>query len=143
VAKLTSEKLVEIMQPYLEPGEQVISCAYGMQQPSWGLIIPLMIVAIVPGAITQALLTKYYMAALTNRRILFFNCTSGRKIKEIIEYRPGALPPANISKGAIFAVLKVEDPRGPLRVKFHRSAIANNREQAVVIGNAFGAKLAA
>jgi hypothetical protein len=32
--------------------------------------------------------------------------------------------------------MRVADPQGAMKIKFHRAAVANNREQAVAIGNA-------
>jgi len=136
LAKLTNEMIAGAVQPFMEPGEQIIYCAYGIQQPSWGLIIPLIIFAVLPGLITQALLTKYFMAVLTNRRLLLVNCSSSRKPREILEYRPGAMPLIAVTQGPVFAAMRIADPRGAMKIKFHRAAVANNREQAVAIGNA-------
>lgn len=136
MAKLTQEKLGAAVQPFLEPGEQLMYCAYGMQQPGIGFVL-------LTGMIGQALFTKYYIAALTNRRLLLFHCVSKLRVREIIEYRPGAIPPLSVKHGAIFAVMTVSDPRGAMKIKFHRSVVANNREQAEAIGNAVAGRQAA
>lgn len=143
MAKITDERIAAAIQPFLEPGEQIQTNAYGFHQMSMWIMIPLILVALLPAFIAQALLTKYYMVVLTNRRILFFHCDNKLKVKEIIEYRPGAMPPVNVSSGMVFAVLKIADTRGAMRIKFHRSGMANNREKAVIIGNAMSGKAAA
>jgi hypothetical protein len=143
VAKITDERIAAAIQPFLEPGEQIQTDAYGFHQMSLWIMIPLILVALLPAFIAQMLLTKYYMVALTNRRILIFHCDNKLKVKEIIEYRPGAMPPVNVSSGMIFAVLKIMDPRGGMRIKFHRATLANNREKAAIIGNAMAVKATA
>src|SRR5687768_1774410 len=57
-------------QPYLEPGEQLRHWAYGVKQPNMLLIVGLTLLAILPGLIAVALLTKEYVVGLTDRRFL-------------------------------------------------------------------------
>lgn len=140
MARLTQQQIATAVQPFLEPGEQVLYCAYGIQQPSWLLIAPLVILAILPGLITQALLSKYYMVVLTNRRGLLVHCAGKLKPREIIEYRPGAIPPVTVSQGPFSTVMRITDPLGAIRIRFYRAAVANNREQAAAIGNALAAR---
>lgn len=136
MARFTQEKLAVAVQPFLEPGEQILNCAYGMQQPGIGFVL-------LTGLIGQALFTKYYVAALTNRRFLLLHCTGKLRVREIVEYRPGAIPPLDVKHGAIFAVMTIDDPHGAMKIKFHRSVVANNREQAEAIGNAINGRQAA
>jgi len=47
------------------------------------------------------------------------------------------MPLIAVTQGPVFAVMRIADPRGgAMKIKFHRAAVANNREQAVAIGNA-------
>ena len=75
-------------QPYLEPGEQLKHWAYGVKQPSMLLILPLFLLAILPGAIAVALLTKEYIVGLTDRRFIVLRfkgrCRLLRKMVELI-----------------------------------------------------------
>lgn len=134
--KFTTERLASVVQPYLEPGEQFIYVAYGMQQPGIGFVL-------LTGVIGQALFTKYYVVALTNRRLLLVHCISKARVREIIEYRPGAMPPIHVKHGTFFAVMTIADPAGHMKIKFHRNFVANNRETAEAIGNAVNGRQAA
>jgi hypothetical protein len=129
MAKLTDEQIATSLQPFLEPGEQVLNSAYGMSPPK-------LVMLILTGAIGQALFSKYFVLALTNRRLLLLQAISKLRVVEVREYRPGNLPQVSVKQGSIFAVLQLNDPEGSYRIKFHRSAMANNRERAVYIANA-------
>ena len=124
-------------QPYLEPGEQVRNVAYGVKQPHILLIACL-------GPIAAALMTKEYLVALTDRRIIALRF-KGKKVEvqEILEYRLNSLPTAKTSTGAIFTHIKITDPAKPFVVKFHRMGPApQNRENAMAIAAALGGKAA-
>ena len=140
MAKLTNEQITASIQPFLEPGEQVLHTAYGIQQLSLPVMILLLVLALIPGAITMALLQKNFFVVLTNRRGLIIRYTGKYKLREIIEYRPGGVPPITVSQGAIFAVMRVADPLGAMKIKFHRAGMVNNRENAVAIANALAAR---
>ena len=56
--------------PYLEPGEHLRNVAFGVRQPNILLMLPLFALAVLPGAIAVALLTKEYVVGLTDRRLI-------------------------------------------------------------------------
>lgn len=123
---------------YLEPGEQIRNVAYGVKQPNIFLIVLLLLLAILPGVIAVALLTKEYLVALTDRRVIVLR-VKGRKamVQEMIEYRLGSLPPAKTSTGAIFTHIQVMDPAKPFIAKFHRAGpVPANRDNAMAIAAA-------
>ncbi len=128
-------------QPYLEPGEQLRHWMYGVKQPSMLLIFPLFLLAILPGAIAVALLTKEYIVGLTDRRfiVLRFN---GKKIEvqEVLEYPLSSLPPVQASTGGLFTHIKVLDPAKPFVAKFHRMGMPGNREHGMAIEAALTGK---
>ena len=101
-------------QPYLEPGEQLKHWAFGVKQPSMLLILPLFFLAILPGAIAVALLTKEYIVGLTDRRFIVLRF-KGKKIdvQEVLEYPLNNLPPVKASTGGLFTHIKIEDPAKP------------------------------
>lgn len=124
-------------QPYLQPGEQIRNVAFGVKQPSMALIIPLFILAIIPGAIATALLTKEYVVALTDRRVLVLHFKGSRiQVQEVLEYSLYNHAPVESSTGAIFTHIKISDPARPFVAKFHRAGMPGNREQAMAIAAA-------
>jgi hypothetical protein len=121
-------------QPYLEPGEQLRHWAYGVKQPSMAIIIPLMLLAILPGVIATAMLTKEYVVALTDRRFIALRFKGGAiRVEEVLEYPLGALPPVKASTGGLFTHLKIEDPAKPFVAKFHRMGMPGNREHTMAM----------
>lgn len=124
-------------QPYLQPGEQLRNIAFGVKQPSMGLIIPLFLLAIVPGAIATALLTKEYVVALTDRRVIVLHFKGSQiQVQEVFEYALNYHAPVETSTGSIFTHIKVNDPAKPFVAKFHRAGMPGNREQAMAIAAA-------
>ncbi|MBA2732666.1 MAG: hypothetical protein H0U54_07210 [Acidobacteria bacterium] len=123
--------------PYLQPGEQLRNIAFGVKQPSMGLIIPLFLLAIVPGAIATALLTKEYVVALTDRRVIVLHFKGSQiQVQEVLEYALNYHAPAETSTGSIFTHIKINDPAKPFVAKFHRAGMPGNREQAMAIAAA-------
>ena len=128
-------------QPYLEPGEQLRHWAYGVKQPSLALIVPLFFLAILPGAIAVALLTKEYVVGLTDRRFLVLRFKGGKiNVQEVLEYPLGSLPPVKASTVGLFTHIKIEDPAKPFVAKFHRLGMPGNREHGQAIEAALTGK---
>ena len=122
----------------LQPGEQIRNVAYGVKQPHILLIVGLVMLAILPGLIAVALLTREYLVALTDRRIIALRI-KGRKAKvlEVLEYPLASLPQAKTSTGPIFTHIRIMDPAKPFTAKFHRAGPApSNRENAMAIAAA-------
>lgn len=125
-------------QPYLQPGEQIRKVAYGVKQPHILLIVGLMLLAILPGLIAVMLLTKEYLVALTDRRVIVLRFKGSKvNVQEVLEYPLSNLPPAKTSTGAIFTHIRIDDPAKPFVAKFHRAGPAPaNRENAMAIAAA-------
>lgn len=123
--------------PYLQPGEQLRNIAFGVKQPSIALMIPLFLLAVVPGAIATALLTKEYVVALTDRRVIVLRFKSSQiQVQEVYEYALNYHAPAETSTGSIFTHIRINDPAKPFVAKFHRAGMPGNREQAMAIAAA-------
>lgn len=120
--------------PYLEPGEQLKHWAYGVKQPNMLLMLPLYALAVLPGAIAVALLTKEYVIGLTDRRLIVLR-TKGKtaQVQEITDYPLSALSQVEASTGALFTHIKILDPAKPFVAKFHRLGMPGNREHAMAI----------
>jgi hypothetical protein len=124
-------------QPYLQPGEQIRNIAFGVKQPSMWAMMPLFILAILPGAIATALLTKEYVVALTDRRFIVLHFKGSQiKVQEIMEYPLFNHAPVETSTGSVFTHIKINDPARPFVAKFHRMGMPGNREQAMAIAAA-------
>ena len=123
--------------PYLQPGEQLRNIAFGVKQPNMWAMLPLFILAILPGAIATALLTKEYVVALTDRRVIVLRFKSSQiQVQEVWEYALNYHAPAETSTGSIFTHIKIHDPAKPFVAKFHRAGMPGNREQAMAIAAA-------
>jgi hypothetical protein len=124
--------------PYLEPGEQLRHIAFGVKQPNMVLILPLFALAVLPGAIAVALLTKEYVVGLTDRRLIVLRFKGKNvAVQEVLDYRLGGqLPPVTSSTGPIFTHIKIEDQAKPFVAKFHRMGMPGNREGAMAIAAA-------
>lgn len=123
--------------PYLQPGEQLRHIAFGVKQPSMVAMLPLFLLAIVPGAIATALLTKEYVVALTDRRVIVLRFKSSQiQVQEVLEYALNYHAPVETSTGSIFTHIKINDPAKPFVAKFHRAGMPGNREQAMAIAAA-------
>lgn len=124
-------------QPYLQPGEQLRNIAFGVKQPSIWAMLPLFILAVLPGAIATALLTKEYVVGLTDRRFIVLRFKGSQiQVQEIMDYPLYGHAPVQTSTGSIFTHIKINDPAKPFVAKFHRMGMPGNREQAMAIAAA-------
>ena len=125
--------IVAAFQQHLQPGEQLYNYAYGVKQPPFLLILVLMLLAVVPGVIATALLTKEYVIGLTDRRLIVIRFSGKLNPKEVFDYPLYQLPPVKTSTGALFTHITIKDPRKPFVAKFHRLGLKTNRDQAMAI----------
>ena len=122
---------------YLEPGETLRHWAYGVKQPHVLAIIGLYALAILPGIIGVAVMTREYVVGMTDRRFIALRFRGGAiKVEGVLAWPLDALPPARTSTGALFTHIALADPARPFRAKFHRLGMAGNREQAMAMGAA-------
>jgi hypothetical protein len=131
MARFKDAEVTAAIQPHLHPGERLRHWAYGVRQPP-----TLLIFVLTP--LGTALLTKEYVVALTDRRLLVLRTRRGLRVEEITEYPLDNLPPAQTSAGALFTHIRIEDADKPFAAKFHRLGMANNREHAAAIAAALG-----
>jgi len=137
MARYKDPIVTELLGKQLHPGEQLYHWAYGVKQPPMGLIILLTLLAVVPGAIATALMTKEYIVGLTSHRVLILRVKGGKaNVLEITEYDRRNLPPAKTSTGALFTHIALADPARPFVAKFHRLGMTNNRDHAMGIAAA-------
>jgi hypothetical protein len=129
---MSDQKVARAVAPYLEPGEELENFAFGARPPHFLIIAFLMFLAVLPGVIAVALLTKSYLVGLTSRRLLVLRYR-GRELKvlEIMEYDRGKLPLVKSSTGPLFVHLAILDTINPFRAKFHRRG--ENRTNALAI----------
>jgi hypothetical protein len=137
MARYKDPVVTELLGKQLHPGEQLYHWAYGVKQPPMGLIILLTLLAVLPGAIATALMTKEYIVGLTSHRVLILRVKGGKaNVLEITEYDRRNLPPAKTSTGALFTHIALADPARPFVAKFHRLGMTNNRDHAMGIAAA-------
>ena len=131
MARFKDADVTAAVEPHLQPGEQLRNWAYGVKQPPLILIILLTPLAV-------AFLTKEYVAALTDRRLLVLRVKRKLQIEEVMEYPLDKLPPAETSTGPLFTHIKIDDAAKPFVAKFHRAGMPHNREHATAIAAALG-----
>lgn len=125
--------------PYLEPGETIRRVAYGIKQPNLLLIMAMYSIAILPGAIALMLLTKEYVVALTDRRVIVLRFSGRLIVKEVTEYALTEPRASRTRAGLLFVHVRVSDPQRPFKAKFHRYGMPANMESAQEIGAALAA----
>jgi len=134
VARFRDESIMtNALSAQLQPGEQLYYYAYGVKQPNIFLIILLMCLAILPGAIAVALLTKEYVIGMTERRLIVLRFSGKMKIKEVTDYWLDRLPRVVQSTGSLFTHIKIEDPQKPFVAKFHRLGAKQNRDMSMAM----------
>ena len=126
MARYNDENVPAAIQPYLQAGEELRHWAYGVKQPHVLLIA-------LTGAILTAALTKSYIVALTDRRLLVLRFEGSLKVTEVTEYALSSRPQASGSRGMLFTHLRINDPAKPFVAKFHRMGMPNNRAHSTAI----------
>lgn len=139
MARYKPELVVETLNQHLQPGETLEHYAYGVKQPHFGLIVVLIALAILPGLIAVALLTKEYVIGLTDKRLIVLRVSGKIKVKEVSEYALEGLAPVKTSTGGLFTHIKISDQAQPFVAKFHRMGMKENRAHAMAIGDALAA----
>lgn len=140
MARLNDEQIRDAFQPVLMPEEELQYMAFGIKQPGLPLMIGLFSLAILPGAIAVAMLTKSYLIGLTNKRLIILQIKSAAKaeIKQIIEYSLEEILSMNVASktGALFTTIKIKDAEKPCSMKMHRAFSETNRPHAMAIAEA-------
>ena len=139
MARFKDEPVKAALEAQLQPGEQLQYYAFGVKQPNMGLIILLVCLAILPGLIAVAVLTKEYVIGLTDRRLIVLRVGGGVKVKEVSEYALGDMRGVKTSTGSLFTHIAIGGPV-PFTAKFHRMGMKTNREQAMAIASVLTSK---
>ncbi len=140
MAKLNDEQIHQAFAPHLHPGETLTHWAFGVKQPSILLMLPLFILAVLPGLIATLMLTKNYLIGLTADRfvVLRVKSISNAELKEVVEYGLNELrnDAVKTSTGPLFTHIKIASETKPFAAKFHRAFSKGNRPQAMAIAEA-------
>ena len=137
MAVINEDKVAEVAEAHLEPGEKIVSWAYGVKQPHILLIVLLMAIGVLPGVIVVFLLTKNYLLVLTNKRLLVLTIKgpSNAAVKHATSYALSGLRGTRVktSAGMIFVHICIDDAKAPFVAKFHRAYSKSNRPNALQI----------
>lgn len=140
MAKLSDEQINVAFAPHLGPNEALRHWAFGVKQPSLAFILPLFVLAIVPGAIAVHLLTRNYLVGITDHRLIVLRVKSmsNGEVKEVREYDLADLAAmqVTVSTGALFTHIAIADPARPFTARFHRAFSKTNRAHAMAIAEA-------
>lgn len=135
MARFNDTNVPNAIRPYLQAGETLKHWAYGVKQPNLVLIAGLIALAILPGLLAVHFLTKNYIVAITDRRLIILSFARKLKIKEVKTYPIDQLPTAAASVGPIFTHLRLKDSKSSFYSKFHRMGMPNNRMHSLAIVN--------
>jgi hypothetical protein len=123
--------------PHLLPGETLKYYGYGVKQPNMLLIVLLICLAVLPGIIATAILTKHFFIGLTDKRflVLEIKSMSNHAVKSVTEYPLMSIKPDMVkaSTGPLFTHIKIVDAQKPFVAKFHRMGMKTNREHCQAI----------
>jgi hypothetical protein len=125
MARYNDENVPAAIRYYLKRGEVLHHYAFGVKQPT--------VLLMLLGPAVTRMLTRHYIVALTNRRLLVLEFTGDLKINNVTEYGLDALPEATGSVGMIFTKLRINDQNRPFTAKFHRMGMPNNRMHSMAI----------
>jgi hypothetical protein len=131
MARYNDENVPAAIQPHLKSGEVLRHYAYGVKQPN--------VLLMLLGPIVTAMLTKNYIVAMTDRRLLVLEFHGELKVTGVTEYALDSMPAATGSVGMIFTRLQINDSAKPFRAKFHRMGMPNNRMHSTAILEALNA----
>ena len=138
MAKLSDENFYQAVQPHLKAGERVRHFAYGVKEPSLWVIILLFVTIL--GALGLGLVTRHYVVALTDVRVIIVELRSGLfsvefDAKEVTSYLLVELArmPVSSSLGAASTFLRIEDPSRPFEARFYRRVSPGNKPNSQAI----------
>ena len=140
MAKLNDEQIKQAFAAHLHPGETLKHWAFGVKQPSILLMLPLFALALLPGLIAVFILTKNYLVAVTDGRLVVLRVKgiSNAELKEVTEYDLHELRNESVktSTGPLFTHIKIASDSKPFAAKFHRAFSKDNRAHAMAIAEA-------
>jgi hypothetical protein len=136
MARFNDTNVPAAVQPHLQSGEVLRHYAFGVKPPN-------LLVMILVGPLIAALMTKNYIVALTNKRLLVLRFSGKLNVKEVTDYPLDTRLSASGSVGMIFTKLRIEDSAKPFFAKFHRMGMPNNRMHSTAILEALTAPAAA
>lgn len=140
MAKLTDELLKSTLNEHLKDGETLEHWAIGVDQPSLLFILPLFLLAVVPGVIATQMLTKKYLVGLTNKRFIVLQIKGlfNMELKSITEYPRADFSSlaASYKTGALFTHIKIKDREKPFKCKFAKALTKDNKMHTEAIGQA-------
>ena len=131
MARYNDTNVPAAVQPHLQPGEVLRHYAFGVKPPH-------LMVMILVGPLIAALMTRNYIVALTNRRLLVLQFKGNLNVTQVTEYALDQLPSVTGSVGLIFTKMRIEDTGKPFAAKFHRMGMPNNRMHSTAILAALG-----
>lgn len=139
------EQLRQMVQPVLRSGEEIQHVAYGVKQPNMLLMVPAFFLAIIPGVLLTARLTKHYTFALTNQRLIILRMAS--KMLTLPKPEDGFEEDLSIDLSALSAMdrktksgaLFVHITVGAVTAKFHRAYSKTNRTSALAMSDVIDA----
>jgi len=103
----------------------------------------LLLVALLPAAILNVLMTKEYVVGLTDRRLIVLRFTGKLVVKDSFVYDLALLDRVATKAGSVFTWISIDNKERPFRALFHRSGLADNQAQSRAIAAAVARPLAA
>ena len=124
MARYNDTNVPAAIQPHLKPGEVLRHYAFGVKTPN-------MVFTLIP--LLYIVLTRNFIVALTNRRLLVLEFSGNLNVTGVTEYALDSMPVVTGSVGMLFTKLWVKDSAKPFFAKFHRMGMPNNRMHSTAI----------
>ncbi|MBT0956391.1 hypothetical protein IV417_03250 [Alphaproteobacteria bacterium KMM 3653] len=141
--KLSPQMMEDVLCEYLEPGESLRHMGYAVNPPNLLIVLPLFVLAVLPGAIAYQVMMKHYIVGTTDSRLIAVRFKPSWKAltvkaKEMADVV--AVPFAQLSAaktkarvGKIFTVIRSKDLSPVLHLKFHRAYSKTNRPESAAM----------
>ncbi len=138
MARLDKDSISKKFAPHLQEGELLEHFAYGIKQPHVVAIALLMFLAILPGILIVALLTKSYLVGKTNKRIVVLKIDGRGRVRRVTPYGLDEFRGAAVSTstGKRLTHVRIDIPAKPFVAKFHPAFAPFNRPGAMAIAAA-------
>jgi hypothetical protein len=137
MARLDNDDFVlYTFQPNLQPGEGVLSHAYGLNMPMLILLGFFFL-----GFAVRYFLKRYLVCVTDRGRLLVLRFTGNLNVEEVTVYDIGKLQNVRTHIGPVFTSISIGHPDKPLSVKFSRMGVKQNRQMATAIVRSLDARV--
>lgn len=149
MAKLDNAQMREILNPALPAGERLQHCAYGVRQPNMWLMVPAFALAIVPGVLLTAKLTRHYVVGMSRNYLVVSEIGANWRSKSLASEAVKSCDAISLNAlrgvekqvkiGTVFTRIRFGTGADRFDAKFHRAFSKTNRAESAAMAEVIGA----